>query len=120
MNHLRPVDTLIVDIAIDNLSDNYSSKPSHISPEFNNVMAAGATEISGPTLCCAQLGLALTPAPFGNQLHHPVETGAVVAAVQRVVEALAGQALGWDDAAERFAEIVSSGERVNFVARPAA
>ena len=59
MNQLRPVETLVVDIAIDNLSDNYSSKPSHISPEFNNVMAAGATEISGSTLCCAQLGLAL-------------------------------------------------------------
>jgi 7,8-dihydropterin-6-yl-methyl-4-(beta-D-ribofuranosyl)aminobenzene 5'-phosphate synthase len=59
MNQLRPVDKLVVDIAIDNLSDNYSSKPSHISPEFNNVIAAGATEISGSTLCCAQLGLAL-------------------------------------------------------------
>jgi hypothetical protein len=28
------------------MSDNYSSKPHHVSPEFNNVMAAGATEIS--------------------------------------------------------------------------
>jgi 7,8-dihydropterin-6-yl-methyl-4-(beta-D-ribofuranosyl)aminobenzene 5'-phosphate synthase len=59
MNQLRPVDTLVVDVAIDNLSDNYSSKPSHVSPEFNNVMATGAAEISGSTLCCAQLGLAL-------------------------------------------------------------
>jgi 7,8-dihydropterin-6-yl-methyl-4-(beta-D-ribofuranosyl)aminobenzene 5'-phosphate synthase len=70
MNQLRPVDTLVVDIAIDNLSDNYSSKPSHISPEFNNVMAAGATEISGPTLCCAQLGLALVlTTVVGDQRH---------------------------------------------------
>jgi 7,8-dihydropterin-6-yl-methyl-4-(beta-D-ribofuranosyl)aminobenzene 5'-phosphate synthase len=30
-----------------------------VSPEFNNVIAAGAREISGLTLCCAQLGLAL-------------------------------------------------------------
>jgi 7,8-dihydropterin-6-yl-methyl-4-(beta-D-ribofuranosyl)aminobenzene 5'-phosphate synthase len=59
MTQLRPVDRLVVDVAIDNLSDNYSSKPPHISPEFNNVMAAGAGEISGTTLCCAQLGLAL-------------------------------------------------------------
>src|SRR5687767_4390634 len=58
-NHLRLVDQLVVDIAIDNLSDSYSSKPAHISPEFSNIMAAGATEISGLTLCCAQLGLAL-------------------------------------------------------------
>jgi 7,8-dihydropterin-6-yl-methyl-4-(beta-D-ribofuranosyl)aminobenzene 5'-phosphate synthase len=37
-------------------------------PEFNNVMAAGAQEISGPTLCCAQLGLALLlTAAVGNR-----------------------------------------------------
>jgi 7,8-dihydropterin-6-yl-methyl-4-(beta-D-ribofuranosyl)aminobenzene 5'-phosphate synthase len=59
MQPLQPVDALVVDIAIDNLSDSYSSKPPHVSPEFNNVIAAGAQEISGLTLCCAQLGLAL-------------------------------------------------------------
>ncbi len=59
MPALRPVDHLVVDIAIDNLSDSYSSKPPHVSPEFNNVIAAGAKDISGLTLCCAQLGLAL-------------------------------------------------------------
>lgn len=59
MQQLRPVDRLVVDIAIDNVSDNYSSKPPHVSSEFNNVIAAGAGEISGLTLCCAQLGLAL-------------------------------------------------------------
>jgi 7,8-dihydropterin-6-yl-methyl-4-(beta-D-ribofuranosyl)aminobenzene 5'-phosphate synthase len=70
MNQLRPVDTLVVDVAIDNLSDNYSSKPSHVSPEFNNVIAAGAAEISGPTLCCAQLGLALVlTAAAGDRRH---------------------------------------------------
>jgi 7,8-dihydropterin-6-yl-methyl-4-(beta-D-ribofuranosyl)aminobenzene 5'-phosphate synthase len=70
MNQLRSVDKLVVDIAIDNLSDNYSSKPSHISPEFNNVIAAGAKEISGRTLCCAQLGLALVlTADIGNRHH---------------------------------------------------
>ena len=70
MNQLRPVDKLVVDIAIDNLSDNYSSKPSHVSPEFNNVVAAGAQEISGLTLCCAQLGLALVPtADVGHHRH---------------------------------------------------
>jgi len=69
-NQLRPVDQLVVDIAIDNLSDNYSSKPAHISPEFNNIMAAGAKEISGLTLCCAQLGLALVLTAYvGNQRH---------------------------------------------------
>jgi 7,8-dihydropterin-6-yl-methyl-4-(beta-D-ribofuranosyl)aminobenzene 5'-phosphate synthase len=59
MPALQPVDRLVVDVALDNLSDNYSSKPAHVSPEFNNVVEAGAAELSGTTLCCAQLGLAL-------------------------------------------------------------
>lgn len=59
MRQLQPVDKLIVEVALDNVSDSYSSKPSHVSPEFNNVIAAGAKELSGSTLCCAQLGLAL-------------------------------------------------------------
>jgi 7,8-dihydropterin-6-yl-methyl-4-(beta-D-ribofuranosyl)aminobenzene 5'-phosphate synthase len=70
MHDLRPVDQLVVDIALDNLSDNYSSKPQHVSPEFNNVIDAGAQEISGITLCCAQLGLALVLTAYvGNQRH---------------------------------------------------
>ena len=70
MTPLQPVDQLVVDIAIDNLSDNYSSTPPHVSPEFNNVIAAGALELSGRTLCCAQLGLALVlTASIGNRHH---------------------------------------------------
>ena len=53
------MERLVVDVALDNMSDNYSSKPHDVSPECNNVMAAGATEISGSTLCCALLGLVL-------------------------------------------------------------
>jgi hypothetical protein len=59
MPELRTVDGLVVDVALDNQTDSYSSKPAHVSPEFNNVVAAGAKELSGTTLCCAQLGLAL-------------------------------------------------------------
>jgi 7,8-dihydropterin-6-yl-methyl-4-(beta-D-ribofuranosyl)aminobenzene 5'-phosphate synthase len=69
-NHLRPVDRLVVDVAIDNLSDSYSSKPAHISPEFNNVITAGATELSGLTLCCAQLGLALVLTAYVGDHRH--------------------------------------------------
>jgi 7,8-dihydropterin-6-yl-methyl-4-(beta-D-ribofuranosyl)aminobenzene 5'-phosphate synthase len=70
MQQLRRVDRLVVDIPLDNLSDSYSSKPQHVSPEFNNVMAAGATELSGSTLCCAQLGLALAlTATVGDRSH---------------------------------------------------
>jgi hypothetical protein len=40
---LRAADQLVVDVVLDNLSDNYSSKPAHVSPEFNNVMACPDT-----------------------------------------------------------------------------
>ena len=70
MPPLRALDRLVVDVALDNLSDNYSSKPAHVSSEFNNVMAAGAKEMSGATLCCAQLGLALVlTAHVGSRAH---------------------------------------------------
>jgi len=70
MPHLRPVDRLVVDVALDNMSDSYSSKPDHVSAEFNNVMAAGAKELSGTTLCCAQLGLALVLTAYVGDRHH--------------------------------------------------
>lgn len=70
MPHLKALDSLQVDVLIDNLSDSYSSKPAHVSPEFNNVIAAGAREISGSTLCCAQLGLSLMlTAQVGSTRH---------------------------------------------------
>jgi 7,8-dihydropterin-6-yl-methyl-4-(beta-D-ribofuranosyl)aminobenzene 5'-phosphate synthase len=59
MSALRGVERLVVEVLADNLTDSYSSKPDNCSSEFNNVMNAGAAEISGATLCCAQLGLAL-------------------------------------------------------------
>ncbi|MFH0340686.1 MAG: nuclear transport factor 2 family protein [Chromatiales bacterium] len=67
---LRPIDKLVVDIAIDNVSDSYSSKPPQVSPEFNNVIEAGAKEISGLTLCCAQLGLALVLTAYAGNRHY--------------------------------------------------
>ncbi len=67
---LRAVDTLVVDVLIDNLSDSYSSKPRHVSPEFNNVVAAGAREISGATLCCAELGLSVMLTVTAGALRH--------------------------------------------------
>lgn len=70
MSPLQPVDHLTVDVVIDNVTDSYSSKPQHVSPEFNNVMAAGAVELSGHTLCCAQLGLALVLTAYIDNRHH--------------------------------------------------
>lgn len=59
MPSLKLLDSLVIDVLMDNQSDNYSSKPANVSPEFANVINAGARELSGATLCCAQLGLSL-------------------------------------------------------------
>ncbi|HEY9784747.1 MAG TPA: MBL fold metallo-hydrolase [Candidatus Obscuribacterales bacterium] len=67
---LKPLEKLTVDVLMDNQSDNYSSKPPHVIPEFNNVFRAGARELSGATLCCAQLGLSLMlTGHIGSQRH---------------------------------------------------
>jgi 7,8-dihydropterin-6-yl-methyl-4-(beta-D-ribofuranosyl)aminobenzene 5'-phosphate synthase len=70
MSVLRPVDSLTIDVLADNVTDSYSTKPHDCSPEFNNVFAAGAKELSGTTLCCAQLGFGLTlTAEQGGKRH---------------------------------------------------
>lgn len=70
MNTIRTVESLVVDVLADNLTDSYSTKPDYCSPEFNNVVAAGAAELSGATLCCAQLGLGLLlTAEAGGKRH---------------------------------------------------
>jgi 7,8-dihydropterin-6-yl-methyl-4-(beta-D-ribofuranosyl)aminobenzene 5'-phosphate synthase len=70
MPTLRSVDTLTVDVLTDNVTDSYSSKPEHVTHEFENVMAAGAHELSGSTLCCAQLGLSLMLEVQANGTRH--------------------------------------------------
>jgi 7,8-dihydropterin-6-yl-methyl-4-(beta-D-ribofuranosyl)aminobenzene 5'-phosphate synthase len=70
MKALQALDGLVVEVLIDNQSDSYSSKPHHVSPEFNNVVAAGAKEISGVTLCCAQLGLSLMLTAHAGSRRH--------------------------------------------------
>lgn len=56
---LVPVDSLVVDVLTDNVSDTYVSKPSFAVSEFANVIRAGAQVISGPGLLCANLGYGL-------------------------------------------------------------
>lgn len=70
MSKLQPLDKLIVEVLVDNQSDSYSSKPAHVSPEFNNVISAGAQEISGKTLCCAQLGFSVMLTGYAGSTRH--------------------------------------------------
>ena len=70
MAKLHQVDKLVVDVLMDNQSDNYSSKPAHVTGEFQNIVNAGACEISGNTLCCAQLGLSLMLTAYSGNVRH--------------------------------------------------
>ena len=56
---LKPLDSLVVDVITDDVSDAYVSKTLFAVSEFTNVVLAGAKVISGETLLCANLGLGL-------------------------------------------------------------
>jgi len=56
---LKPVDSCEVLVLVDNVSDILSSVPDNVTPEVPNVIKAGAKELSGRCLCCAQWGLSL-------------------------------------------------------------
>lgn len=58
-NDLRAADGAEVAVLIDNVSDALSTVPDWVTTELPNVLRAGATEISGECLCCAQWGLSL-------------------------------------------------------------
>lgn len=56
---LRVADGVEVAVLVDNVSDLLSTVPHGVTTEIPNVLKAGAREISGQCLCCAQWGLAL-------------------------------------------------------------
>jgi len=59
MSDLAAVDSLIVDVITDNMSDTYASKPAFATSEMANILKSGAKEISGETLLVANLGYGL-------------------------------------------------------------
>ncbi|MFL5274509.1 MAG: MBL fold metallo-hydrolase, partial [Anaeromyxobacteraceae bacterium] len=56
---LRPVDELEVCVLVDNVLDLLSTVPQSVTPQLPNLIAAGATELSGACSCCAAWGLSL-------------------------------------------------------------
>src|SRR5262245_25040561 len=56
---LVPLDSLVVDVLTDDVSDNYVSKTPFAVSEFANVVRGGAAVISGEALLCANLGFGL-------------------------------------------------------------
>ena len=58
-DRLVPLESLTVDVLSDNVSDTYVSKTAFARSETENVVAAGATVVSGKTLLVANLGYGL-------------------------------------------------------------
>ncbi len=58
-DRLVPLESLTVDVLSDNVSDTYVSKTAFARSETANVVAAGATVVSGKTLLVANLGYGL-------------------------------------------------------------
>jgi len=56
---LQPVESCEVLVLVDNVSDLLSTVPAGVTGEVANVVKAGATELAGRCLCCAQWGLSL-------------------------------------------------------------
>ncbi len=67
---LAPVDSLVVDVVTDDVSDTYVSKTLFAVSEFANVILAGAKILSGEALLCANLGLGLRLVSKAGEIEH--------------------------------------------------
>ena len=56
---LTPVDSVSVQVLVDNVTDSLSTNPSNVRSEFACQAAAGAGVLSGQSICCAHHGLSL-------------------------------------------------------------
>lgn len=82
---LKPLDGLVVDVLTDNVSDSYVSKTLFAVSEFANVVAGGATTISGENLLVANLGYGLRLSSRAGDERHQLlfDTGTEGAAFLR-------------------------------------
>ena len=130
---LKPVDSLVVDVITDDVSDAYVSKTLFAVSEFTNVVLAGAKVISGETLLCANLGLGLRLVSEAGGVRHTLlfDTGPEGAIFMRnctnlglrlgEVESIAVSHGHWDHMAalpEAVEAIVKEGGRVTVHVNP--
>src|SRR5580704_4258181 len=67
---LKPIDSLVVDVITDDVSDTYVSKTLFAVSEFSNVVRSGAKVISGEALLCANLGFGLRLMSSAKGIRH--------------------------------------------------
>jgi 7,8-dihydropterin-6-yl-methyl-4-(beta-D-ribofuranosyl)aminobenzene 5'-phosphate synthase len=59
MPELKPVDEIIVQVIVDNITDSLSSAPAIVDSEWTVLQRNGLKVIAGDSLCCANHGLSL-------------------------------------------------------------
>lgn len=69
---LKEVDSCEVLVLLDNVSDLLSSLPERVTGEVSNIVRAGASQLTGRCLCCAQWGLSLVIKTTLNGKTHTV------------------------------------------------
>jgi 7,8-dihydropterin-6-yl-methyl-4-(beta-D-ribofuranosyl)aminobenzene 5'-phosphate synthase len=69
---LRPVDRVEITVVVDNALDLLSTVPDSVTSELPNDLAAGATEMSGASVCCAAWGLSLYVSATVAEKRHTV------------------------------------------------
>src|SRR5487761_1722025 len=67
---LVALDSLVVDVITDDVSDNYVSKTLFAVSEFANIVRAGATVLSGEALLCANLGFGCRLVSMAGGVRH--------------------------------------------------
>jgi 7,8-dihydropterin-6-yl-methyl-4-(beta-D-ribofuranosyl)aminobenzene 5'-phosphate synthase len=130
---LRAVDSLVVDVLSDDVSDPYVSKPLFALSEFANVVRAGAKVLAGPALLCANLGLGLRLATQHGDTRHTLlfDTGPEASIFLRncanlgialsPIEAIAVSHGHWDHTAalpETIDAVVAQGGKVTVHVNP--
>ncbi len=66
------VDRLEALVLVDNHSDSLSTVPEGVTPEFANLIEAGARELSGDAVCCPHYGFSLLLTAFAGGVAHTV------------------------------------------------
>ena len=82
---LEPIDRVDVLVLVDNATDQLSTNPDGVRSEFDQLLAAGLTEIAGETICSAHHGLSLLVTVHRGDTRHVVlfDTGPEAYGVER-------------------------------------
>ncbi len=72
MHKLEPVDKVIIQVLVDNVTDSLSTVPENVIHEMDYLENQGMKELSGECLCCGAHGLSLLITTFKGDKRHTI------------------------------------------------